>query len=223
MDETWREAFLSHARTRDYWRRVREAEDVIRGVLDSSQRPYVAFSGGKDSTVMAHLVLDQRPGVLVWHAWSIWRPPEVEAEIDSIAQALGVQRYRVVRGLGGRLHGQHVPRLLEEGHDRVFVGLRSEESGKRRRRIARRLYITDIPESWPLASWTWMDVWAYIVAHDLPYLSAYDQMAPLVGWDQARTSTFFDPTAVHGDASVDGVLFWRLRHQVGQQRGGACG
>lgn len=218
MDERWRQAFLERSRTPDHRRAVREAEDIIRGALERAQRPYVAFSGGKDSTVMAHLVLQQMPGILVWHAWSIWRPPEVEAEMDGIAQALGAKRYRVVRGLGGRLHGQHVPRLLEEGHDLVFVGLRSEESGKRRRRIARRLYITDIPESWPIASWTWMDVWAYIVSHDLPYLGAYDQMGPLIGWDRARTSTFFDPTAVHGDASVDGVLFWRLRGLVGERQ-----
>lgn len=218
MDERWRQTFLERAQTRDYREKVREAEGIIRSALLRAHKPYIAFSGGKDSTVMAHMCLEQDRRLLVWHAWSIWRPGQVEEEIDAIATAVGARRYQVARGLGGRLHGQHVPRLLAEGHDLVFVGLRAEESGKRRRRIKQRLYITDIPECWPLATWSWLDVWAYIVSHGLPYLGAYDQMGPLIGWQHARTSTIFDPTAVHGDASVDGVLFWRMRGLVGQRQ-----
>jgi hypothetical protein len=51
---------------------------------------------------------------------------------------------------------------------------------------------------WPLASWSWRDVWAYIVANDLPYLPEFADV---------------------GNEPVDNVLHWRWRHDDPSQSG----
>lgn len=60
-----------------------------------------------------------------------------------------------------------------------FLGMRKEESRRRLMALARKgiLYRTQDRLPWtccPLAEWSARDVWAYIVARDLPYLSLYD-------------------------------------------------
>jgi len=115
--------------------------------------------------------------------------------------------YRVYFGLVA-------PRLLQEGYDCVFVGIRAEESVKRRLRIAANRSLTAIREAWPLASWQWLDVWAYLVNNNVPYLSLYDSRAELVGYDKVRFATLFDPEMADlGAESVDNVLHWRWRHE----------
>lgn len=226
MDETWREAFLERAHTRDYWDRVREAEDVIREAFDRHLRPYVAFSGGKDSTVMAHMVLQHRPSttVLHWDYGAAYVPDPIHEEILGIARHMGArlrletsplyeqQGRQAVGVLGKHMIGWLLPKLAREGYDASFVGLRSAESGKRRRRINSGRSLSDIREYWPMASWSWLDVWAYIVSHGLPYLSVYDQTAPVIGYDQVRFCTLFDPEFTHMAGALDGVLHWRWRN-----------
>lgn len=63
-------------------------------------------------------------------------------------------------------------------------------------------------------------MWAYVVVNGLPYLSLYDERAELVGYDRARFTTLFDPEfADVGAESVDNVLHWRWRNDMGQSRG----
>lgn len=226
MDETWHQAFLERAHTRDYWDRVREAEDVIREAFDRHLRPYVAFSGGKDSTVMAHMVLQYRPSttVLHWDYGAAYVPDPIHEEILGIARHMGArlrletsplyeqQGRQAVGVLGKHMIGWLLPKLAREGYDASFVGLRSAESGKRRRRINSGRSLSDIREYWPMASWSWLDVWAYIVSHGLPYLSVYDQTAPVIGYDQVRFCTLFDPEFTHMAGALDGVLHWRWRN-----------
>lgn len=51
-----------------------------------------------------------------------------------------------------------VPKLMEEGFDCVFLGLRKEESSSRRVRIKNQRYITPIREFYPIADRAWLDV-----------------------------------------------------------------
>lgn len=228
MDARWREAFRAWAATDDYRRRLAQANEAIARALARSQRPYVAYSGGKDSTAMLYLVLRQAPDVEVLH-WDFGRayvPAEVHQEVLDIARRLGAARVRVetsplyarlgrqARGVMGRhLVGRLLPRMAQEGYDLAFVGLREEESLKRRRRMRRGRMLSAIAECWPLAAWTWRDVWACIVANGLPYLSLYDSRAALVGYDLARFTTLHDAEFAHlGSLTVDGVLHWRWRN-----------
>lgn len=234
MDERWRQAFLERSMTPDHRRAVREAEDIIRGALERAQRPYVAFSGGKDSTVMAHLVLQQRPGTMVWH-WDFgpYMPASIRAEVIAVAQRLGAHNLRIdttaayeqTDGDEGNLwarslFGRVIPRLLQQGYDLGFIGIRSQESGNRRRRIRAGRSLTSLRECWPISSWSWLDVWAYIVSQGLPWVSVYDREAEVVGWDNVRFSDFFGGGGERvGADAMHNILHWKMRHQRQDPRG----
>lgn len=80
------------------------------------------------------------------------------------------------------------------GFDGAFIGLRRDESYNRERlfRMRGNLYYAETRGEWaccPLERWTGRDVWAYIVAHDLPYNELYD-LAP-EGRELARNGAMF--------------------------------
>lgn len=226
MNGIERETFLLHAETAEHRARVAASEKIIKDCLSSSVRPYVAYSGGKDSTAVLHMVLRQKPGVMVWH-WDYgpeFVPREYERESVDIARWMGASNIRLdstpdqVRGGDNgswwRSFAGHIKGLREEGFDLVFLGVRGEESGKRRRRLsAGRPGIGIVRECCPLADWSWMDVWAYIVSHGLRYHRVYDLYAPLLGWDKARFASFYDNTLDKiGMPNVDGVLLPGFKH-----------
>lgn len=227
MTPTWREAFRDWSETEEFMGAVACAEAVIAEALRDCTKPYVSFSGGKDSTVMLHLVLQQAPEIMALH-WDFGpykMPRPVYAEIVGIARAMGVTLrietsdeykrygYRARNVFERRFFSEVIPALQREGYDLSFIGLRAEESGKRRRRIAQGRSLTKTRECWPLASWTWMDVWAYIVSRGLQYVSLYDTNAELIGYERARFATMFDADLSYlGADVVDNVLHWRHRH-----------
>lgn len=235
MNERWRAFFLDWSETAEHRAALERARTTIAEALARSQRPYVAYSGGKDSTVLTHLVLQQAPETMVLH-WDYGRafvPEPVFREILANARALGARNLRVETSplyqklgrraqnvLGRHYIGRLLPQLAAEGYDLAFVALRAEESLKRRRRIRSQRSLGPILECWPLADWSWRDVWAYIVVQGLPYLSLYVTRAELVGYDRARFTTLFDPEfADVGSESVDNVLHWRWRNDMGRSRG----
>lgn len=216
------------ARTDEHQAKVGEAQHIVQKALQQYKKPYVAFSGGKDSTCVLHLVLEQKPDIMVlhWDYGPYYIPRWLEREFIRNAKKIGARNVRVetspeykrlgrkaINVLGREYLGKLVPRLKKEGYDLVFVGLRKEESLKRRRRINRREYAGVIPECWPIAEWSWEDVWAYILSHNLPYASVYDLYAPVVGWDKVRLTTFFDPEFDKlGASNLDSALMWRFKH-----------
>lgn len=225
MPDIWREMFLIHTRTPEYARALRAANDRIRDALRDRRKCYVAYSGGKDSICMMWLVLQQAPETMVWH-WDYGRrymPRRIEEQVNAIAREIGAVNYEVVTSdlydtdYDGKifipaLFRREFPRLVSQGYDGVFVGIRAEESRKRARRIAAGQSISAIPETWPVSDWTWRDVWATIVANDLPYPDIYDVRNDLVGYERARMCTFFDPEFARvGSMAIDGVLHWRER------------
>lgn len=228
MTDRWRETFLAYAETTGYLRALEAGRRVVADALAASSRPYLAFSGGKDSLCMAHLVLEQAPDImcLLWD-FGAKLPDCVRAEVLEVASAVGIADLRVETSDEYRRYGRKashvfereffgrvVPALCAEGYDGAFVGLRAEESGKRRRRIAAHQSLTPIREWWPLATWTWLDVWAYIVANSLRYVSLYDQEAEVVGYENVRFSTLFDPDMAYlGTEQLENVVHWRHRHK----------
>jgi 3'-phosphoadenosine 5'-phosphosulfate sulfotransferase (PAPS reductase)/FAD synthetase len=227
VDETWRRTFLDWSRQGRYRALVAETLAAIRSDLEGATA-FVSFSGGKDSTVLTHLVMRVDPNTLVlhWDYGPYFVPRPLHERILANARALGVRRLRVETSdeylrlgrkarnvLGRALVGRLLPRLAREGYTLSFVGLREEESLKRRRRIRSGAALSELRESWPIAKWRWLDVWAYIVEHDLPYLAElYDPAAAIIGWDRARWTTLHDPEFAHIAQSMDGVLHWRWRY-----------
>ncbi len=230
MMDRWKRVVLAWAETDEHKNAVRRAQRIVAKALEQAQRPYVAFSGGKDSTCVLHLVLQQAPDTMVLH-WDYGRyyiPRTLATEFIGNAKMIGARKIRVetsqeyerlkrqaINVLGREYLGKLVPKLRdEEGYDLVFLGLRAEESVKRRFKTAGAIwYEKKMLNCAPIYDWSWRDVWAYIISHDLPYASVYDIYAPVVGLPNARLVTFFDPEFdKFGSQNLDGILMWRFRH-----------
>lgn len=91
-----RTAMLAHARSPRLARLERRALDVVERWLSRSRRPYVAFSGGKDSTVLLHLVRRARPGVVAIYGHDEYEWPgtqELLASYGNVIQVCGPVRH----------------------------------------------------------------------------------------------------------------------------------
>ena len=227
MNKKWKATFQMWSATERFRQKVEEAAVIIKKALKQYEKPYVAFSGGKDSTCVLSLVLEQKKDVMVFH-WDYgkYMPYWVEYEVRKNAKKIGARDIRI--GTSRRYKDEHykgpvwykvffgaiVPALLNDGFDSVFVGLRMEESAGRKNRIQNDVSLTRMKEFFPIYNWTWMDVWAYIVSRNLPYSVIYDMYAKVEGWDKVRFSTFFDPEMdKFGRSNVDGVLLWKFKHR----------
>lgn len=183
--------FAGWARSPLFQQKVSNALQHIAQALEAG-KAYVACSWGKDSVVLAHLVQQVDSSVLLFHDGSV-----DEDEQDNYAQVRStfLERFPmpykgIVRGYndgsGGGLYEQ-LPDLPV-----VFLGLRAEENRERKLSLRRygimHQYKSHSPlhprGTWrccPLACWKWIDVWAYIISADLPYLSAYDWQPKKIG------------------------------------------
>jgi 3'-phosphoadenosine 5'-phosphosulfate sulfotransferase (PAPS reductase)/FAD synthetase len=230
--ETLKETCLKYSKLYQYRKNVAIAKEIVSETLKKDGFKYVAFSGGKDSTCVAHLVLQQDPDILIFH-WDYgeyYIPRELHKEIIKNTYILGAKNLRIrtsrkykelkrnaVNVLGKALLGYEIPRLYEEGYRYCFLGLRKEESQKRKRRIGQNKSLTQIEEIYPIVDWSWLDVWTYIFEHNLPILSYYKIYGEVVGWDRVRFTTLFDKEFdKYGARNVDGVLYWKFKHMGGE-------
>ena len=226
MKHIWYETFKLWSETEEYKGKIEESKKVITKAFTYYKNPYIAYSGGKDSIVMLHLVLQQKPNIDIWHFdhGKALMPREIEREIIHNARLLGAKNliiktskqldkesarwdYKIwYNSFFGILNSV----TKERGWDGVFLGLRQEESIKRKIR-AKEFF--NGSECYPLANWTWKDVWAYIVSNNLPYPSIYDRYAEVLGYDKVRLVTFFDMEFERlGSVYVDGVLMPEFRN-----------
>lgn len=173
-------AWRLHARGGAYQAKVVHAQSTIRRALELAPDAYVATGMGKDSAVVAHLVHGINPAV----PWRMLRFSESES-IDTFADVLAAWKDRgvvveiidVARSDSWAItDAKSVMNRDQRGG--VFLGLRKSESRARRMALTQYGEIHQYVGSgvWriaPIAGWTTQDVAAYVVAHDLPMLSAY--------------------------------------------------
>lgn len=189
-----------HFQSGDFGNRLASALDVIGRALKAARKPYVAFSGGKDSVALLGLVEWLEPNVpVVWSDDELEFPELVEYMID--AQRVAGSQFTVTEGYA--LHAgwfwpwrdrpywrEPLPGTLRiempvddwmngAGYDLVFTGLRMEENRRRRDWLAQAgpLYRVNSGvgrRCCPLWDWSADDVWALIAGWRLPYCEAYD-------------------------------------------------
>lgn len=200
MDDLTRAGFLLHARTPAFAVKVERARDIIARSLDSN--PYVAFSGGKDSLVALALACRAQPGITAIWSDDELEYPENETYIPAACLALGAN---LIVKTGESWHGgwfwpwvdapywrDQLPGTVQDGrptafyardlgHRGVILGLRREESIKRRYYLSRSHEVfedkTGMTRVHPLAGWTVDDVWAAILAWGLPPNPVYAILA----------------------------------------------
>lgn len=226
-----RERYLAHARRAPFRYRLAEAMESLTGLRDLVHAPYVAFSCGKDSTVLAHLALTVLPRIPLRFMRSgeshllhdvdgmcaFFRAGGATVEevlFDRVFSA-GWSRadWETSRRAGRKDHEQ-----MTATHDAVLLGLRMDES-RARAITLRRHQSPDLPihcyrlrtgphagliRCCPLARWSVDDVGAYCALHDLPLLAWYHHHESGLG---ARTTA-----RLTGDAVRQYTLTY-LRHQ----------
>lgn len=191
-----------HARLHSFARKVELARVTIGLALERMRAPYVAFSGGKDSSVALHLVRSVRPETPAVWGDDEWHLPETLALIDATPNlqriASRIQHSEWFTSWdtpepqlpAGTIwidtaHGGGLQTFARsQGYDGVFLGLRADENSRRRvhLRTLGTLYYANNHQVWqcnPLAWWSTMDVWAYISTQGVAYNRAYDRLAEI--------------------------------------------
>ena len=198
MPDALRFRFHLWSQTRQHQSRVRRAEQRIAQWLPQVRHPYLAFSGGKDSTCCLALVRAQRPetpaiyisaeceypeqALFLWSTPACHWFPAAEPFVQVLAR-YNLAQDTVETATMQAMVWEPVPRLLHHyGFDGMCYGLRMEENPRTRGRHLRRRGPVFRSQRYgvlvcaPLMDWTYNDVWAYIVSHALPYCGTYDKL-----------------------------------------------
>ena len=233
--QSWQATVAIHARTRLHAHRVDSARRVICDLLDQDSNPAIMWSGGKDSTAMAHLALGVDPRFKLMSEKDDLDYPGEREYVEGLASAWGAHLTVLVPdvspaqwmaehareiAIGGDVHGRaaglskacfySVVELATMGRA-IMLGLRSEESAARRVNRATRGRLYRARDQWvatPLADWTGLDVYTYLQAHDIEPLPLYRCIALMHSREPWRLRKSW---WVQGAAGSMGGVMW-LRH-----------
>lgn len=198
--------FLAHGRTIAHKKRVAQAQTRIAEWLSIVSNPYIAFSTGKDSTVVLHLVRSLKlDAVAVYFDADsclpeshemLERTPHViryetdEPLLDTIARVGFDNPDRLDDATMQSTVWGPIKRLIADYQfDGVVFGLRANESRGRRLNAWTRgaIYQYKRDGVWccqPIWDWQHKDVWAYILSNEIKYCCAYDKLWNLPEEDQ---------------------------------------
>lgn len=171
--------------------KVRDAIDMLR-MFEPSEGYYVAYSGGKDSTVILDLV--RRSGVKYDAHYNITTvdPPElvyfVRTQPDVRMETPDLSMWQLIPKM--KMPPTRIVRycceyLKEQGGDRrrVITGVRAAESVKRSKRHQIETCYKDSAKTYLhlIFYWNTEDVWQYIHDRGLPYCKLYDEGYSRIG------------------------------------------
>lgn len=164
---------------------IAEAKQTLRTVASTCRRPVIAYSGGKDSIVVAHLAREL--GITEAVCELSWYFYEQTRNVQDIARHLGLRvTYKdslsihwlrrhpeIIFSNSSRVrawtfqvrHQRTVQRYAKEvGADCQIFGRRTEENS-----VPRRLYRTKHGlQCHPIRDWTEAQVWAYFERYNIP-------------------------------------------------------
>lgn len=197
-------AFI-HFESKAFTDKLLRSMSIVEQALTKRLLPYIAFSSGKDSLVVTHLVHSYDPSInLLWSDDEL-ELPETVAYMETLKSLAGDQLtitlgYAKHAGwflpwrdnppfrlpLAGSVHigMQSDSWQARRGFGMVFTGLRSNENRKRRDWLLQHRPLYQVGNGrwrrWrccPLEDWTEDDIWAAIAGWGLAYNPAYDVMS----------------------------------------------
>ncbi|TCO70255.1 phosphoadenosine phosphosulfate reductase family protein [Rhodovulum euryhalinum] len=176
-----RKSALLNARLASHRRKVEKAEAVVKEAISIGKNPYVAFSCGKDSAAMLHLVLKHAPDTVA--RIILWDESKFIGDFDEVIDAWRARgaRIEVLRlsrtSLLDKVSDRWEQLQSQDNHDMFFVGLRASESMARKNTLRRhgQLYLaaSGLWRVCPLAWMTDMDIASIVETNDLPVLRVY--------------------------------------------------
>lgn len=202
MNAIDRAGYLAYARSSQFAGKLAAANLIISEWLSHCQIGYVAFSGGKDSTVLLDLVRRQRPETIALFCDDEWHLPETMTFLDIVPNLTRIAS-RVMHASwfisweDGPVNlpagvewieakqGQGAPTWAREnGMDGAAVGIRVDENNYRRIHVKAMgtCFYAKAKAVWqcyPLAHWTVREIWSYIVSRGLAYNAAYDRLGEI--------------------------------------------
>jgi phosphoadenosine phosphosulfate reductase len=199
--------FRLYSRLRQHKHRVRLARGRVSEWLENVRKPYVAFSTGKDSTVVLRLVREQAPNVPAVYFDADCSFPESQQmlrQTDNVIVFPTIEPLLATfKRFGGFDAGPELERetmrttvwepikhlIKEYGFDGVAYGLRAEENPGRAMHAKFRgaMFRYKRDGLWgcqPIHDWLYDDVWAFIVTNGLTYCGTYDRMWDMPEEDQ---------------------------------------
>jgi 3'-phosphoadenosine 5'-phosphosulfate sulfotransferase (PAPS reductase)/FAD synthetase len=192
--------FRAHAALPVYRRRLADLRHMVAGIDPATT--YVSFSAGKDSAVLAHACQQAHPDIPILMidpgCPTHWLESERQRWRDYAAahgwrltlfpwdKWAGAQEGESEKAYQARIHASMFAPIAEHARAHGLtcraMGLRADESRGRRMSIAVRgmsyAYKDGTRAILPLARWSEMDIWAYLVAHEVPWLDIYDIIGP---------------------------------------------
>ncbi len=175
--------------------KVEQAKDLLEETLleFGPDSVAVAWTGGKDSTVVLHLLRDVLAGMGLTHVQALnldtgVKFPEVTAFRDRLAlewkldmtivrPAVDLETYPVARdkiSCCADLKVEPLARGVQDmGIEALFSGIRRDEHPDRNRPFRERRERPDCMMLHPILEFTEVDVWAYIMQENIPYCSLY--------------------------------------------------
>lgn len=164
--------------------KVQMSLDMLRE-FEPEEGYYLAYSGGKDSTVL--LDLARRSGVKCDAHYNLTTvdPPElvyfIRTQPDVIIESPGKTMWDLIveKRMPPTRMVRYCCEVLKEGGGvdrRVLTGVRAAESVKRSKRQQVERCMRDGSKTYvhPIFYWSDADVWEYIHSRKLPYCSLYD-------------------------------------------------
>jgi 3'-phosphoadenosine 5'-phosphosulfate sulfotransferase (PAPS reductase)/FAD synthetase len=183
MEKLEKEAFIAYSQLPKFKKQVERSLHIISQALEIGSS-CVSVSWGKDSIVMLHLIQQIEPGIAAINIGDSLE--DLQDNYSEVSQnycdrfSPAYTRYLYDEVKDGGFFAQI--QKIYEAYPVIFVGCRAQENKRRAAAIKRFGVIHQYQtgsnagkwRSFPLAYWSWQEVWAYICLNDLPYLRSYD-------------------------------------------------
>jgi 3'-phosphoadenosine 5'-phosphosulfate sulfotransferase (PAPS reductase)/FAD synthetase len=227
MPRRTRQSYLWHSKHKTYQEHVKEAKQNIEHVLEN-YNPILLYSGGKDSLVLLHMIMQYTKDIPIYYNDSGYdyesqqqkMPKDFTKEILEIGYETGARDIHVGGGStpsSRKFFGQLFEYMKQEGANLELLGIRGGESVGRKNRVngplVRKEGVRTI--AFPIRYFTTDDIWSYLIANNVRYLSYYDYYAKIDTYDKVRLSSRFSNGLLFkgGSKYLDGVLLSDYRNE----------